>query len=151
MLCKSINKLLPELPAALYLALSLAVGQLLPAALYLALSLAVGHHWCIFQSELILFTGLWIPESSRYLACQIFHKCLQRIGDSLRLRIWKFTRGVNLHWSYGSVRLRLSCHRFGSIRYHDASRWIDDALHPQFSILLHMYTILSINTSSQIY
>ncbi len=25
----------------------------LPAALYLALSLAIGHHWCIFQSELI--------------------------------------------------------------------------------------------------
>ncbi len=23
----------------------------LPSALYLALSLAVGHHWCIFQSE----------------------------------------------------------------------------------------------------
>lgn len=39
------------------------------------------------------------------------------------------TRGVNLHLSHGSVRLQLSCHRFSSIRYHDA-------LHPQFSILL---------------
>ncbi len=32
----------------------------LPAALYLALSLAVGHRWCIFQSELIPTSGLWI-------------------------------------------------------------------------------------------
>ncbi len=46
----------------------------LPAALYLALSLAVGHHWCIFQSELNFhIAGLWITDSSRYLACQIFH------------------------------------------------------------------------------
>ncbi len=44
-------------------------------------------------------------------------------------------RGVNLHWSHDIL----------------ISRCIDDALHPQFSILLHMYTILSINTSSQIY
>ncbi len=56
-------------------------------------------------------------------------------------------------WTYTDlmVRLQLSCHRLGSIRYHDVSRWIDDALHPQFSILPDMYTILSINTSSQIY
>ncbi len=60
-------------------------------------------------------------------------------------------RGVNQHWSYGSVLVRSSCHRFGSIRYHDASQWIDDALHPHFFLfLLHIYTILSINTSSQI-
>ncbi len=35
----------------------------LAAALYLALSLAVGHHWCIFQSELIHTAGLWIATA----------------------------------------------------------------------------------------
>ncbi len=46
----------------------------LPTALSLALSFAVGHHRCIFQSELIHTAGLWIADSSRYLACQIFHR-----------------------------------------------------------------------------
>ncbi len=32
----------------------------LQAALYLALSLAVGRRWCVFQSELIHTAGLWI-------------------------------------------------------------------------------------------
>ncbi len=61
----------------------------LPAALYLALSLAVGHHWRIFQSELIHTVGLWIADSSRYLACQICPR--RRIGDNLRSLLWYFT------------------------------------------------------------
>ncbi len=50
----------------------------LPAALYIALSLAVCHHWCIFHSELIHTVGLWIAHSSRHLAYQIF----QGVGDA---------------------------------------------------------------------
>ncbi len=50
----------------------------LPAALYIALSLAVCHHWCIFHSELIHTVGLWIADSSRHLAYQIF----QGVGDA---------------------------------------------------------------------
>ncbi len=45
----------------------------LPRVSRRSLSLAVGHRWCMFQSELIHTAGLWI--SSRYLACQIFHRC----------------------------------------------------------------------------
>ncbi len=59
----------------------------LPAALYLALSLAVGHCQCIFQSELIHTAGLRIADSSRYLACQIFCGRRRRVGDSLRSRL----------------------------------------------------------------
>ncbi len=54
-------------------------------------TLTVGYHWCIFQSELIHTTGLWIADSSRYLACQIFPRCRRRIGDDIRLRLWSFT------------------------------------------------------------
>ncbi len=32
-----------------------------------------------------------------------------------------FTRGVNRQWFHDSIRLRLSCQRFDSIQYHNAS------------------------------
>ncbi len=55
-------------------------------------------------------------------------------------------------WTYTdlTVRLRLSCHRFGSIRYHDASQWIDDALHP-FIHGLHCATSSSTDECDIIY
>ncbi len=66
----------------------------LPAALYLALSLTVGHRHVFFsqnRSELIHTAGLRIADSSRYLACQIFCGRRRRVGDSLRSRLWSFT------------------------------------------------------------
>ncbi len=62
----------------------------LPAALYLALSLAVGHRHVFFsqnRSELIHTVGLRIADSFRYLACQIFCGRRRRVGDSLRSRL----------------------------------------------------------------
>ncbi len=44
------------------------------------------------------------------------YKVLHLLG---KIKWWNkiliLSRGVNLHWSYGLVRLRLSCHRFNSI------------------------------------
>ncbi len=88
--CKWLTLVLPELPAALYL----------------ALSLAVGHHWCIFQSELIHTAGLWIADSSRYLACHIFPGCQRCIVDDVRSRLWSFIQGDCLWRERAPICLR---------------------------------------------
>ncbi len=92
------------------------------AALHLALSLAVGnHHWCIIQSELIHTAGLWIADSSRYLSCQIFQRCWQRIGDSLRLCLWSFTL-CNFH-SRERAPICLRCRTFFVDLSNPVSEW----------------------------
>ncbi len=76
----------------------------------------------------------------RFLEICFFKDCRSNIPKRLSADSW----GVNLHWSYGSVRLRLSCHRFGSIRYHG------ELMHC-ILIFQFYFTILYINTSSQIW
>ncbi len=100
----------------------------------------------------VLRVLIQLCEQDIYSAGDLFITLKGRISVLLILTMlhsmsyeYAIRRGVNLHWSCSSITIIVS-----SIRFNSISRWIDDALHPQLSILLHMYTIVLINTSSQI-